>query len=55
LGAHGAKSDPSTATSHVAVAVHVNDHDHDHVNDYDMFEFSEGVWPALALRRPPVG
>jgi hypothetical protein len=29
LGAHGAKSDPFTATSHVAVAVHVNDH----VND----------------------
>jgi hypothetical protein len=24
LGAHGAKSDPSTATSHLAVAVHVN-------------------------------
>jgi hypothetical protein len=30
--AHGAKSDPFTATSHVAVAVHVNDHDH--VDDY---------------------
>jgi hypothetical protein len=29
VGAHGAKSDPFTATSHVAVAVHA----HDHVND----------------------
>jgi hypothetical protein len=37
VGAHGAKSDPSTATSHVAVAVkdhvNVNVHDYDHVND----------------------
>jgi hypothetical protein len=35
VGAHGAKSDPSTATSHVAVKDHVNVnvHDYDHVND----------------------